>query len=172
MGGFYQFTITLNYGVGRDRAVNYMNALCKFLKHRMISTINCEVLIGLSDSAGKQGRYIAAKQGKVGRPRRIYVGTPNAKIIDQRDWHIHMLLHGRNTDYIIKQTRKHIENNIDIIHSYSIDEKSMYVGSTIDYVDRQCLKYRYIVNGNEIEAPLRKWVLAKYGNKRKGEGIK
>lgn len=172
MGGFYQVTITFNYYIGRDRAVNYMNALSKFLEKRMTSAVNCEVLIGLSDTTGQHGKYIAARTGKIGRPCRIYIGTPHAKAFDQRDYHLHLLIHGKHTDYIIKLILKHFKNKKDIMHSYSVNDKSYCVGSAIDYVGRQCCKYRYLVSGKEIEAPLRKWVLTKYGNKKKGEGIK
>lgn len=162
MGGRYLLTITFRRGMQLEEANKYMNALTKYLKKKMTDDINCEILFGLSDKSGEHGQYMAEKERKIGRPRREYVGTPHAKEIDEREPHLHIIIHGGNTNYIKNCIYDHFASRDDITATFDRENCEYKWGSTITYVSRQARKRRYLVSGREIESPLRRWELRKY----------
>lgn len=162
MGGRYLLTVTFKRGIDLKEAIKYMNTLAKYLKRRMSYSINCEVLICVSDVTGKYGEYMTIKTGKKGRPRREYIGTPNAWLIDRKEPHIHILLHGRDTNRIKNYIYEHYSTRRDITDTFDYTNCDFRWGSSITYVIRQAKKRRYLVSGNEIESPLRRWELGKY----------
>lgn len=162
MGGRYLLTITFRRGTDLKEAIKYMNTLAKCLKRRMKNDINFEMLICVSDVTGKYGEYMTIKTGKIGRPRREYVGTTNAQHIDKREPHIHILLHGRDTNKIKNYIYEHYSARRDITDTFDYSNCDFRWGSSITYVIRQTKKRRYLVSGDEIESPLRRWELRKY----------
>lgn len=171
MGGRYLLSITFRRGTSLEEANKYMNALAAWLKKKMTSEMNCEILFCLSDVSGNYGRYMPNRTGRVGRPKREYIGTQNAKAIDAREPHLHILLHGAHTNYIKNCIHDHYSDRKDITDTFDRENCEYRWGSTITYVTKQGRKRRYLVTGNAIESPLRKWELEKYCKNIKNDSM-